>query len=184
MVRVFANRRETWFQSQVESYQRLKKWYFMPSCSTLSIIRYGPMVKWSNPGKGLAPFTTPWCSSYRKGSLRDTLEYGRQFYVTLDFNETLGKKTRWELYKDSSSCFQQILEIVPYKTALVRLLTSNLTHHLNKTCKTCWELLKNSGKTHKRRSSMDSYTWTHQCWPISKNLQSSRRLNNVYNNDR
>ena len=21
-------------------------------------------VKWSNPGKGLAPFPTPWCSSY------------------------------------------------------------------------------------------------------------------------
>ena len=25
-------------------------------------------VKWSNPGKGGAPFPTPWCSSYRKGS--------------------------------------------------------------------------------------------------------------------
>ena len=31
---------ETWVQSQVESYQRLKKWYLMPSCLTLSIIRY------------------------------------------------------------------------------------------------------------------------------------------------
>ena len=32
MVRVFANARETWVQSQVKSYQRLKKWYLMPPC--------------------------------------------------------------------------------------------------------------------------------------------------------
>ena len=31
--------REIWVQSQVESYQRLKKWYLMPPCLTLSIIR-------------------------------------------------------------------------------------------------------------------------------------------------
>ena len=43
--------RETWVQSQVESYQRLKKWYLMPPCLTLSIIRYGSRVKYSNPGK-------------------------------------------------------------------------------------------------------------------------------------
>ena len=29
--------RETWVQSQVKSYQRLKKWYLMPACFTLSI---------------------------------------------------------------------------------------------------------------------------------------------------
>ena len=73
--------RETWVQSQVESYQRLKKWYLMPPCLTLSIIRYGSRVKWSNPAKGVAPFPTPWCSSYRKGSLRVTLDYGRQLYL-------------------------------------------------------------------------------------------------------
>ena len=44
---------ETWVESQVESYQRLKKWYLMPPCLTLSIIRYGPRVKWSNPGTGV-----------------------------------------------------------------------------------------------------------------------------------
>ena len=54
--------RETWVRSQVESYQRLKKWYLMPPCITLSIIRYGSRVKWSNPGKGVAPSPTPWCS--------------------------------------------------------------------------------------------------------------------------
>ena len=32
--------REAEVQFQVESYQRLKKWYLMPPCLTLSIIRY------------------------------------------------------------------------------------------------------------------------------------------------
>ena len=58
--------RETWVQSQVESYQRLKKWYLMPPCLTLSIIRYGSRVKWSNPGKGVAPSPTTWCSKLSK----------------------------------------------------------------------------------------------------------------------
>ena len=31
-------------------------------------------VKWCNPGKGVTPSPTPWCSSYRKGSLRVTLD--------------------------------------------------------------------------------------------------------------
>ena len=73
--------RETGVQSQVESYQRFKKWYLMPPCLTLSIIRYGSRVKWSNPGKGVVPSPTPRCSSYRKGSLRVTLDYVRQLYL-------------------------------------------------------------------------------------------------------
>ena len=52
----------------------------MPLCLTLSIIWYGSRVKWRNPGKGVAPSSTPWCSSYRKGGLRVTLDYGRQLY--------------------------------------------------------------------------------------------------------
>ena len=43
--------RETGVQSQVESYQRLKKWYLIPPCLTLSIITYVSRIKWSNPGK-------------------------------------------------------------------------------------------------------------------------------------
>ena len=31
---------------------------------TLNNIRYVSRVKWSNPGKGVAPSPTPWCSSY------------------------------------------------------------------------------------------------------------------------
>ena len=41
-----------------------KKWYLIPPCLTLSIIRYVSRVKWSNPGKEVVPFPTPWCSRY------------------------------------------------------------------------------------------------------------------------
>ena len=30
--------------------------------------------------EGVAPSPTPWCSSYRKGSLQVTIDYGRQLY--------------------------------------------------------------------------------------------------------
>ena len=33
--------------------------------------------------EGVAPSPTPWCSSYRNGSLRVTLDYGRQLYFYL-----------------------------------------------------------------------------------------------------
>ena len=62
---------------------KTQKWYLMPPCLTLSNIRYGSRVKWSNPGKGVPPFPTPWCSSYRKRSLRVTLDYGRQLYLLI-----------------------------------------------------------------------------------------------------
>ena len=58
---------ETGIQSQVQSYQRLKKWFLIPPCLTLSIIRYGSRIKWRNPGNGTAPSTTPRCYSYWKG---------------------------------------------------------------------------------------------------------------------
>ena len=47
---------------------------------TISIIRSRSRVKWSNPGKEVAPFSTPHYSSYWKGKLRVTLDYGRQLY--------------------------------------------------------------------------------------------------------
>ena len=73
--------RDTWVQSQIASYQRLKKWYLIPPCLTLSNIRYVSRVKWSNLGKGVAPSPTHWCSSYWKGSLLVTLDYDRQLYL-------------------------------------------------------------------------------------------------------
>ena len=43
--KVFANGPKTRIQTQVDSYQRLKKWYLMPPCLTLSIMKYGSRVK-------------------------------------------------------------------------------------------------------------------------------------------
>ena len=52
-----------------------KKWYLIPPCLTLSIIRYISRVV-EQSGEGVAPSLTPWCSSYWKGSLQVTLDYG------------------------------------------------------------------------------------------------------------
>ena len=73
---------ETW----VQSYQRLRKWYLIPPCLTLSITRYGSKVKWVNPGKRVAPSPTPWYCSNRKGSLRVTLDYSHQLYFYWSIN--------------------------------------------------------------------------------------------------
>ena len=40
------------------------KWYLIPPWLTLSNIRSVTRVKWSNPGKGVAPSATPRCCSY------------------------------------------------------------------------------------------------------------------------
>ena len=65
--------RETGVLCQVESYQKLKKWYLMLPCLTLSIISYGSKVKSSYLGNKVAPFPTTWCCSFVKGSIRVTL---------------------------------------------------------------------------------------------------------------
>ena len=44
-------------------------------------IRYVSRVKWSNPGKGVAPSHTLWCSSYWKRSLLIALDCSRQLYL-------------------------------------------------------------------------------------------------------
>ena len=82
MCRVFANGVGDQGSIHVKSFQRLKKWYLVQPCWTLSIIRYGSRVKWSNPGNGVAPSPIPRYSSYWKGSLRVTLDKGCQLYFT------------------------------------------------------------------------------------------------------
>ena len=47
------------FKSKFESYQRLKRWYLIPPCLSLSIIRYRSRVKWSNSRKGVVPSPIP-----------------------------------------------------------------------------------------------------------------------------
>ena len=49
--------------------------------SLLNTQQYKVCIKWSNPGKGVAPSPTPWCSSNWKGSFLVALDYGRQLYL-------------------------------------------------------------------------------------------------------
>ena len=85
MVRVFANGPTDRGSIPDRVIPKLKKWYLMPPCLTLSNIKLGSRVNWSNPGKGAVLSPTPRCSSYRKGSLRVTLDEGRQLYFTFYF---------------------------------------------------------------------------------------------------
>ena len=78
MVRVFANSPGDRGSISYRVMPKTQKWYLIPPCLTRSIRRYGIRIKWRNTGKGVAPSPTPWCSSYRKGSLRVALDYGRR----------------------------------------------------------------------------------------------------------
>ena len=69
------------FNSRSRHTKRLYKWYLIPPCLTLSNIKYLLRVKWDNPGNWVAPSSTPRCSSYWKGSLLVTLDYGYQLYL-------------------------------------------------------------------------------------------------------
>ena len=63
--RVFANGSGDWGSIPGRDIQKtFKKWYLIPPCLTLSIIRYVSRVKRSNPRKGVAPSSTSQCSSY------------------------------------------------------------------------------------------------------------------------
>ena len=75
----------------------------------LSIIRYLSRVQCSNPGKGVMPSPTSWCSSYWKGSLPVALDYGRQltlYHVYANANTVLvsGDSTKYPLYFQASEC--------------------------------------------------------------------------------
>ena len=86
MVRVFANGPGDLGSLPGRVKPKTQKWYLIPPCLTISIIRYGSRGKWVNPGKELAPSTTLWCSSYRKRSLWVTLDYDRQLYLLIHFS--------------------------------------------------------------------------------------------------
>ena len=95
---------ETSVQSQVESYQRLKKWYLILLCLTLSIIRYISRVKWRNLGEGVAPSPTLRCSNYWKRSLRGrprlrspTLIFLLVLYIYFFLREKLAQEYNFHL---------------------------------------------------------------------------------------
>ena len=80
----------------------------IPPCLTLSKIRYVSRVKWSNPEKGVAPSSTPQCSSYWKGSLLVALDFGHQLYLILSYTSSL--KISKNIFM-STTKFQKLLFI-------------------------------------------------------------------------
>ena len=56
----------------------------VPDASLLNTQHYKVRIKGKvgQSGKGVTPSSTPWCSSYRKGSLRVTLDYSHQQLYT------------------------------------------------------------------------------------------------------
>ena len=60
----------------------------------------------------------------------------------MDNNETRREKAKWEPDKNTSCCFEQILEATPHKTVVIRRLASHLTNHPYKTNKTCGAMLE------------------------------------------
>ena len=63
-------------------------------------------------------------------------------------------KARWELHKDATYCFKQILDVAPNKTATVRPLTSHLRNNPSKMSKIYWAFL---GK--ERKKSLDTFSY-------------------------
>ena len=57
-----------------------------------------------------------------------------------------------------------------YNLEAVRSLTAYHTNYPNKMSRTCWALLVKKGWIHKRRSPMNSNTWTHQCCLSRKHI--------------
>ena len=85
---------------------KAQKWYLMPLCLALSIIRCGLRVKRSNPGNGVEPSPTIPCCSYWKGSPRVDLGYDRQLYFFYNCMETIAIPVRKQI---SSNLFWWVM---------------------------------------------------------------------------
>ena len=83
MVRVFANGPGDLGSIPGRVIPKTKKMVLDASLLNTQHYKYVSRVKWSNPGKGVTPSPTPRCSSYRKGSLRVTLDYSRHLYLLM-----------------------------------------------------------------------------------------------------
>ena len=75
--RVFTNGQRDWGSI----IPKTQKWYVIPSCLIITIIRHISRVKWSNLEKEEVFLAMLPCSSYWKGSLQVTLDYGYQLYI-------------------------------------------------------------------------------------------------------
>ena len=118
---------------------------------TLSNIRYVSRVKWSNPGKGVASSLTPWCSSCWKGSLRVTLDYGRQLYLTgsLAYWVECSPMVRETWVQSQVALYQRLLKwyFIPLCLTLINIRYVSRVKRSNPgkgvapspTCSSCWK---------------------------------------------
>ena len=84
----------------------------------------------------------------------------------------LGEKAWWEPHKNAMYCFERILEAASHQNS--SCTTTCLSSH-KPTKEDENDILgsaREQGRTHKRRSLMDSQSRTHQCWPTSKDWHS------------
>ena len=90
MVRVFANGLGDQGSIPGQVIPKTQKMVF--DSSLLSTRHYKVQIKGkgSNPGKGMAPSPTPWCSSYWKGSLQVALDNGWPTW-----RKKVRSKTKW-----------------------------------------------------------------------------------------
>ena len=98
--------RETWVQSQVASYQKLLKCFLIPPCLTLCNISYVSRVKWSNPGKRVAPSPTNRYSSFWKWNLLVAFDYGCNLFLlffTLISSRRAERNSVWKMSRFSSA---------------------------------------------------------------------------------
>ena len=57
----------------------------MPPCLALSSIRSGSRAKWSNPGNGVLPSSTPQCGAIEKGAFGSPLTMIDKFYFYIEW---------------------------------------------------------------------------------------------------
>ena len=73
--------------------------------------------------EGVAPSPTHWCSSYRKGSLRVTLDYGRQLYFTYRYILCSCKET-------PQTWLNCHYEFIQPENIIIVPVSSDMYHHL------------------------------------------------------
>ena len=81
MVRVFANSLRDLSSIPDRVIPNTKKMVLDAPMLKIQYYKVRTKVRCSNQGEKIDPSLTPWCSSYRKGGLRVTLDYGRQLYL-------------------------------------------------------------------------------------------------------